>query len=80
MKIQSEQVFSIFSINFLEFCNHKVFHVSDLSLLMSQHLLHHNMAFIIYLSLSIYIQAVYLAADSTGMYSVEYLEMPIERT
>ena len=40
---------------FLGFHDHKAFPVSDSSLLQSQDSLHHNMACIIYLSLSIYI-------------------------
>jgi hypothetical protein len=50
----------------LGFHNHKVFRVSDSSLLQSQDLLHHNMTWIIYLSLSIYIHTANLAADGTG--------------
>ena len=52
---------------FLGFSNHKAFLVSDSSLLQSQDLLHHNMACIIYLSLSIYIHMANLAANATGV-------------
>jgi hypothetical protein len=51
---------------FLGFHNHKAFRVADSALLESQDLLHHNMACIIYLNLSIYIQTANLAADGTG--------------
>jgi len=51
---------------FLGFHNHKAFCVSDLSLLQSQDLLHHNRAGIFYLSLSIYIHIANMAADGTG--------------
>jgi len=65
---------------FLGFHNHKVFQVSDSSLLQSQHLLHHIMACILYQSLSLYIHIVSLGADGTGVWSEKHLEMPIERT
>ena len=51
---------------FLGFHNHKAFRVSDSSLLESQDSLHHNMACIIYLSLSISKHMANLSADSTG--------------
>ena len=53
---------------FLGFHNNKAFRVSDSSFLESQNSLHHNMACIIYLSLSIYIHTANLAAD--GYWSV----------
>ena len=63
---------------FLGSHNHKPIRVSYLSLLQSQEdSLHHNMACIIYLSLSIYIHTVNLAADGTRAQS-EHLETPIE--
>ena len=48
---------------FLWFHNHKPFNLSYTSLLQSQDLLHHDMACIIYLNLSIYIHTANLAAD-----------------
>jgi len=51
---------------FLEFHKHKSFRVSDSSLLELQDSLHHNMACIMYLGLSIYKHTANLAADSTG--------------
>jgi len=50
----------------LGFHNHEAFRVSDSPLLQSQDSLHHNMACIIYLSLSLYIHTANPAADGTG--------------
>jgi len=51
---------------FVGFHNPKAFRVSDWSLLQSQDSLHHMIACIFYLSVSIYIQMANLAADGTG--------------
>jgi len=52
---------------FLGFHNHMAFRVSDSSLLESQDSQHHNMACIIFLSLSTYIHMANLAADGTAV-------------
>jgi len=66
------------SSGFIALHNPKALHLSYLSLLQSQDSLHHKMACIIYLGLSVYIHIVYLATDSTQVKSEEYLETPIE--